>query len=200
MLRSSSSSPAPSSLPAQGTTARRSSERGTGLSPPGISHSSSFSPTMSCFLPILTNFHVFLLCSFCRTAFPCQDPAPVTIPRLGPCGTVSLREACVPGPSFLHPRRIRPCGVCSVSTPTALGRRRLGSRRGQRPRPGDGAAPPAGTLTPGGSLAKAAPAAASSPAAQRCRGRRSSRLHTVQRNAPTPTTDTSTADAPQVSR
>lgn len=38
-------------------------------------------------------FHVFLLCSFCRTAFPCQDPVPVIIPRLGQCCTeVSLRS------------------------------------------------------------------------------------------------------------
>lgn len=119
-------------------------------SPPGISHSSSFSPAVLRFLLILTNFHVFLLCSFCGTAVPCRAPAPVTMPRPGPrCTEASLREARVPGPRFLHPHRIRPCGVRSTSAPTALGRRKLGSRQGQRPRPGGGAAPPVGTLAPG---------------------------------------------------
>lgn len=76
--------------------------------------------------PSRPNFHVFLLCSFCRTAFPCQVPALVTVPQLGPrCMEVFLREACIPSPSFLHCHRIRPRRVCSISTSTELGRRKL---------------------------------------------------------------------------
>lgn len=90
-----------------------------GSSPPGISHSGSFSPATLRFLPILTNFHVFLLCYFCGTAVPCRDPSSHNnAPRPGPrCTEASLREARVPGPRFLHPHRIRPCGVFAPPAP-----------------------------------------------------------------------------------
>lgn len=59
--------------------------------------------------PSCPNSHVFLLCSLCRTAFPCQDPAPVTIPQTGPgCAEVSVRgKPRLPAPpqGLLHQRR-----------------------------------------------------------------------------------------------
>lgn len=72
-----SSSPVPSSLPTQGTTARRSSKGGD-RPVPSWHQSQQLLRLSRALFSSSPHFHVFLLCSFCRRAFPCQDPAPCT--------------------------------------------------------------------------------------------------------------------------
>lgn len=72
------------------------------------------------------------------TAAPLAQPYPVSFLSSFPCFPSLLflqKSFSLPRPSSLHRLRIRPRRVCSISTPTALRRRKLGSDWGQRSRP-----------------------------------------------------------------
>lgn len=72
------------------------------------------------------------------TAAPSAQACPVSFLSSFPCFPSLLflqKSFSLPRPSSLHRHRIRPCRVCSVSTPTPLWRRKQGSDWGQRSRP-----------------------------------------------------------------